>query len=779
MAYKNNTDDDGYTSDQPYQIRNDRDQPLTEEEELYFRLDLLGLKLSKSRAEAIGGRQDSGIEEEWLEDEEYYEGIDDANRQELKAWRGKPLGQAVPVDEDKDDRGSTIFLNITRPYVDAVSAKVADMLVPTDDRSYSIKPTPIPELLAISKREIDKETRRDILLESPTDTEAQDKKTEKIILDAKETLKAAKDSAKKAEDQIWDWHVESQYHNHNRRLIEDAAKVGTGILKGPIPTKKTKTVFRDGEIQQISDIKPASVRIFYRNFFPDPACGENIQNGNYTWERDDITRHSLSRLIGARGYITSQIQRCIQEGPQEATKEFREDMDNPGLKSTTEAKRSMFEIWYHYGSMKRSDLLLLDLMSGKTPEDEGTHSKDSYEEWVSIHLIMVNNRVIKATLSHMESGDFPYDVMIWQRRIGMPWGIGVARQIRAPQRMVVGASRHMLDNAGIAGGPMLFLDTTVIEAADGVNEIRPWKIWMAAEEYESSGADKKNIREAIQFLTAPMLQAELQAIIELALKLAEDVTGLPMIMRGQTNQQTPTTLGGMQIQNSNASTVLRRVAKLYDDLITTPHIRRYYDYILQYHEDDSLKGEFNVNALGSSTLVERNTADAAVIQLGQFVREPIFGKDPKKWINEMLKINKLNPERFDYEDEEWQRIVEQLSQPTADPRVEIAQLKAESDQQIAQFKAQTEAELLQLKAQETDRERMYKSQVLQLEKEFEQYVSELKEKGSSARNLDNIKQRIQDTVMKMKTQIALSGTEVTTPPVEPRGRAPDGQSFTK
>jgi hypothetical protein len=779
MPYENNTDDDGYTSEQPYQTKNERDEPFTEEEELYHRLDLLGLKLSKSRAEAIGGRQDSGIEEEWLEDEEYYEGVDDANRQELKAWRGKPLGQAVPVDEDKDDRGSTIFLNITRPYVDAVSAKVADMLIPTDDRPFSIKNTPVPELLEASKGELDKETKRNILLENPTDTEAQDQKTQETILDAKETIKKANKSAKKAEDQIWDWHVESQYNSHNRRLIEDAAKTGTGILKGPIPTLKTKTVFRDGELQQISDIKPASVRVYYRNFFPDPACGEDIHNGNYTWERDDITRHALIKLIGTPGYIKSQLQKCIQEGPQEATKEFREDMDNPGLKSTTEAKRSMFEIWYHYGSMKRSDLLLLDLMAGKTPEDEGTHSKDYYDEWVHIHLTMVNNRVIKASLSHMTTGDFPYDVMIWQRRIGMPWGIGVARQIRAPQRMVVGASRHMLDNAGIAGGPMLFLDTNVIEAADGVNEIRPWKIFVAAEDYESSGADKKNIREAIQFLTAPMLQAELQAIIELALKLAEDVTGLPMIMRGQTNQATPNTLGGMQIQNTNASTVLRRIAKLYDDLITTPHIRRYYDYILHYHEDDSLKGEFNVNALGSSTLVERSTADTAVIQLGQFVTNPMFKKDPVKWINELLKINKLNPDRFDYEDEEWQQIVEQMSQPPADPRVEIAQMKVQSDQQLAQFKVQSEAEVLQFQAQEEEKARAYNAQILQLEKQFEQYVHELKEQGSGSRNLDNIKQKIQDTVMKMKTQIALSGTEVTTPPVEPRGRAPDGQSFTK
>ena len=50
------------------------------EAERIERLSKLGETVAKLRAEAIDARKRSGIEDVWLEDEEFYEGIDDANR---------------------------------------------------------------------------------------------------------------------------------------------------------------------------------------------------------------------------------------------------------------------------------------------------------------------------------------------------------------------------------------------------------------------------------------------------------------------------------------------------------------------------------------------------------------------------------------------------------------------------------------------------------------------------------------------------------------------------
>ncbi len=755
-------------------------------------LDSIGNILSKSRSEAIEGRQNSGIEDEWLEDEEYYEGIDDANRRELTAWRGKPLGQQTIIDEDQESRGSTIFLNITRAYVDTVAARMGDMMLPTDDKAWSIRPTPKQDMEKLAKGEIPKEMEESIV-KNTKKPEQQKEQRESAINQAKQIMVRAKEAAKKAETQIWDWHIETQYTAHNRRLIEDAAKVGSGILKGPVPINSTKLVFLNGKLKQVSETKPASFRIFYRNLFPDPSCGEDIHNGNFIWERDDITQAKLIKLIGVKGYVKSQIIKVIEEGPMEAQHEYSSKSDNPGLRNYSENRKSLFEIWYYHGVMAKKDLVTIDIMSDEMDIKYGDEG-----DYVHVQVTMINNRVIKATIAHLENGEFPYDVMVWQRRLGMPWGIGVARQIRPAQRIIVGAMRHMMDNAGIAGGPMVYIDTNVIQADDGINEVRPWKVFIAADDAEPG---QNSPRDALQFIIAPMIQKELQAIIELGLQLAEDITGLPIIMQGQTNQKTPETLGGMMLQNRNASSVLRRVARLYDDIVTTPHIRRYYKYILQYSDDDSMKGDFNIDARGSSALIEKDAANQAMLQIGQYVMNPLFKKDPAKWLDNVLKANHIDPDTIAYDDEEWQSIVEKMAQDQPDPKLQIAELQAQTAMQLDQSQKEFATQLKKVDVQEKrdidtrsaevamnkaqlDLQAKAKSDevkfaIAQMETELQMILTNAKEQGSDKRQIEQLKQKIQDTVLKLQTQVSLHDTEVTAPLVEPKGRAPDGQSYSK
>ena len=731
-------------------------------------VDKLGLVLAESRSEAIAGRQDSGIEEEWQEDEEYYEGVDDANRSELKAWRGKPLGQASPSDENKDERGSTIFLNITRPYCDAISARLGDQLNPTDDRPFAIKPTPKPEFIDIAKGKLTREIRMAIKAENENDPDNQWEEMKRVAAELEDQLAAANESARLVEQQIWDWFVECNFQAHDRRVIDDGCKVGTGVIKGPVPKEKSKKVYKDGQLKTVSVVNPESHRIYYRNCYPDPACGESIHDGNYFWERDDITMRGVQRLVKNPDYLADQVRQVISEGPMEATKEFKPENTNPGLKAATDARRNMYEIWYFHGSVRKEELLAIDLLSGEGLKEGYIPPKDEY---VYISATLINDRVVKAQISHLDTGTFPYDFFTLQRRVGTPWGIGVARQIRPAQRIVVGAIRHMMDNAGVAGGPMLFMNDFVIQPAEGVAEVRPWKVYIAGPDYEP-GMD---IREAIQYLEAPMMQAELEAIVNLGMKFAEDITGMPLIMQGQTNPRTPHTLGGMQLQNNNASTVLRRYARNHDDDILTPHVGRYHDHILEYSEDDKMKNELVVQALGSSSLLERDLRNDALTALGQYVTNPMFGLDPKKWAAELLKANKLDAKRFEYDDEEWQKIVENMSQPKPDPRLEVAQLKITSDEKIAQFKADVQKE-------SEDKTNALKMGLAEMEREFDIYLQEMGDDTQLSQTAIQAKESMAETMVKLRTQLYMQGQDglggqLTEPAVEPTGKARPGRAY--
>lgn len=736
------------------------DELSAEEESRIERLNAFALALSAKRQDAIDGKAESGVEKEWQEDEEFYEGVDDMNRKEVlskSATLNSGLTSEAPVRTTK----SNVFVNITQPYVDMGSARVADMLLPTDDMPFGIEPTPMQDILAATQDQ------------TPITNAAGETAPAGEI--AQRMLEEAKECAKLAETTVWDWLVESQWHSEVRQVIEDAAKIGTGILKGPIPVKrKMKAMNRlpDGsyELKIVEETKPSSKRIDPRNFFPDPACGQSIHNGSFVWERDNITVRQLRDLKGSMhsdgtpAYLDSQIDMVLKEGP---GKKYVEN-------SSDKSEKDQFEIWYFHGTADHEDLMAAgcECEEGKT---------------VSVIVTMVNDRVIKAALSALDSGEFPYDVMVWQRLANKWTGKGVARQVRTAQRMCNASTRNMLDNAGLSSGPQIFIDSDMIEPADGTWELTPRKIWKRV--YGSDTTQK--FSDAIHSVEIKSAQAELMNIIKYAMEMAEKVTSMPLLMQGQQGSA-PETVGGMTMLQNNASTVLRRVAKIFDDMITEPHIRRYYEYLLIHGKDPKAKGDFVIDAKGSSALFERDVQNQAILQMGALVKDPAFGIDPKKWILEALKAQKLDPKRFQYTEEEQKQMAEQ--QPPPDPRIEaqkeVAQIRAEASVKAAEIGANASVEKTKV---DTDRDTVYvNAQQARDQAAHEATMQELAVKERLAmldyankRNmtLDKVKADLASTAMKLRTQKELAMTppagapQVATPPTEPAGRAHDGRAF--
>lgn len=716
------------------------------------RLDALGETLAKTRSEAISARHQLGIDQQWIEDLEFYEGIDDANRGEVGSWNTKPPGQAIAPVAKTGEARSTVFVNITRPYVDAAAARIGDMLMPTDDRSFSVDATPVAELADLAQGKVSVEVRKGILQQFPSADQKDQaiSAVQSMVAKAQADQQEAKDRAKKAQTRIDDWFVECQYHAEGRKVIDDAAKLGTGVLKGPFPVKRRsqKVITENGEMKLVMQekIAPASRRIDPFNVFPDPACGENIHNGSYIWERDFLSKKKLRELKRSPGgYIASQIEKCLLDGPQPATSEAPE----PQGINTVDVK-GLFEVWYYHGVIEREDL-----------EAAGCNCGDDQDKTVfDAVLTMVNNRVIKAALNHLDTGEFPYDVMVWQRQAGRWTGIGVARQIRTPQRMVNAATRNMLDNAGLSAGPQIVMRLGVVTPADGNPNITPRKLW-----YVTAEAEINDLNGVFRTYNIESKQEELMAIIEFGLKLAEDVTGLPLLLQGQQGKA-PDTLGGMQMLNNNSSTVLRRLAKLHDDGITEPHVRRYYVWLMQYG-DDAEKGDFQIDARGSSALVERDIQNQAIGQMANIVKDPDFGVDPKKWFKEWCRSMRLDPKSFQYTEEEQKRIDEARAQQPVDPRVAVAQLRAQFEEKMQQLDQQFEAH------------------ENQLDRQLDVYLKKMEHDGKRILTLDDLKAALAQTAMKLRAQRDLSAASnavtlhknAVAPPTEPAGRAPVGQSF--
>ena len=780
-------------------------------------LEKLSGVLCKKRSAAIDGRKASGIEQEWQDDEDAYEGIDDVNRASVQ----KPInsdGGVIGPRRSTQTR-STVFVNITRPYVDAASARVADMLLPTDDSNWSINPSPIPDIeYAMNDQTPVLDEQGNQVFATPhaspqlqaqrnlpgavdmqgqgqtgvPPAQGQPKPMTAADLAAR-IQEEARRKSDKAGKRIEDWHVECQYHAEVRKVIEDCARMGTGVLKGPFPIKKRfkKASMAEGgyALEIVEKINPASKRVSPWNFYPDPSCGENIHNGTHCFEKDYLTTRQLRDLKGTPGYLAWAIDEVVEEGPQK--------------RNTSDRRRSevkddeRFETWYFYGFLCKKDLdaagISLDDEDEVAEEmDEGYTDEEAVEtnDMTPVIVTLVNDSIIKISHSPLDSGEFPYDVMPWQRRQESPFGIGVARQINTAQRMLNAAARNMMDNAGISAGPQIVVRKGVVTPADGRWEITPRKMW-----YVNEDADVQSVQQAFMSINITALQQDLQAIIQYAMKLAEDTTGMPLLMQGQQGAA-PETVGGMTMLNNNASSVLRRIARTFDDYITEPHIRRYYEWLLIWGEDEDEKGDFVVDARGSSALVERDMQNQAYVQMGQMVMNPAFGIDPKKWFAEAYcKAFRIDPKRLQYTPEEMQQMAAQQQQQPPAPQVQAAQIRAETDK----YKADKMAEVTIAKTQaDTDRDSVYvQSEAMRTQTQADAKLQELSIKRELALleyankhqiAIEKVKAELAATAMKLQTQKELTAAtinnkaptatpQVARPATEPPGKAPDGQAF--
>lgn len=611
--------------------------------------------LLAKRREAIAGRAGSGIEEEWTEDEEHYQGIDDANRAFQSAnmlYRSRSKALLSGQQQGQQPARSVVFLNITRPYVDAASARVADMLLPTDDRAWEIKSTPLPTLSQLQLTKLAEAMRM-----SSTDD----------VQDAMEQqAKLAQEAAAKMQKAIEDPLVESNWHGEVRQVIEDSARCGSGVLKGPFPVVRTVRLTRQDPVTQlktqhkVDEIKPGSKRIDFWNLFPDPACGENIHTGSFIFEREYIGKRQIMELLKDASYDRAELLAVLREGPAK-TREGTESVYRHG--------DDEFEMWIFHGHCMRQQLQAM-----------GVELDHDAEEQLPAMAVMINDRLVKAVLSPLESGEFPYDVLAWQRRPGMPWGIGISRQIRTVQRMINANTRAMMDNSGLSAAPQIVIGNG-ITPVDGVFSIRPGKLWRA-----EAGSDVQDVTKAFASFSVTSVQNELMNIIQFAQKMAEDTTGMPAMLQG-IRGDAPQTLGGMQMQNNNATSVLRRLAKRFDDYMTRPHIQRYFDWMMSYSDDDSIKGDFEIEVRASSALVERDAQQQFLMSLLQASANPVYELDPAKLAAELCRGQRLDPKNFQLTEEQKAQRAQQGQDPTMQARAKLFGAQAE--------KALADAERLQ------------------------------------------------------------------------------------
>lgn len=719
------------------------EQQAAEELALAARLEAFGTALAKTRDKWVMHRRASGVDKRWREDNDQYDGRDESTRMTSSMMDAVEQGYPVTNKGTQPTR-STVNIGITRQKTNANEARLADILLPTDDRNWGIKPQHMPHLAPMLQSDeaateiMDGVDPDDLSAKgvqpSPAPGQPMTQNGQPI---AKKQLahlvqEICRYKANRMQDLIDQQLNTCDYNGELRKVLHDAAVLGIGVLKGPIVMNRRRKAWKKQMAQggvgvymsiEVDELAPASYRVDPRFFYWDPSCGEDIHKGAGVFEHDTLTPKEVRRLRRQPGYLESQLRKVIEEGPKRTAALMGDERHNEDSLLDSET----YDYWEYHGEVEIKDLRAAGVdVKDQDPLDS-----------VSACVIMINNTVVKAYLNPLDDGEVPYDTFVWERVAGSVAGYGVPRLMRAQARVLNAAWRMMMDNAGTSAGQQIVINRKLITPADGVWNITARKIWLCNE-------DGVDVRSAMTTFTFDSQQQQLENIIELALKFTDEETSQPMLAQGEKGTA-PETLGGMQILMNSSNVVLRRLVKQFDDMITRRHIRRYYDYNMLHSDDDSVKGDFNVDARGTSALLVKDVQSQAYLQLLAAGQNPTYAQylDTLKLFKAALRAQYIDPEEICKSDDQIAQEAEQRAQQPQqqDPKIQAALIRAQAEQAKAQADAQRDIQTAEI-------DRAAKLEQLKLENENLMLQLSVKQNIS----LQQIKAELAKTVLQSGVQ---------------------------
>ncbi|MEQ9131091.1 MAG: hypothetical protein RJQ08_13715 [Salinisphaeraceae bacterium] len=646
------------------------------------------------------------IEKRWLKDLQQFHGeYEDGIKQDLS--------QA---------NKSQLFINQTRPKTNAMERRLSDMLFPTDDRNWGIEPTPVPELTveaedAARKAQEAHEQADEAPQDSPQAQQAQMRA--KAADDVLARLRAEMDEARKRsasmQEEIDDHLRQCDYGGQARLAIRDACRIGTGVIKGPVVGDRNRRKWarqepeqadENGqpmpmgmmqgqdqgpapfELQSPKDTRPAFWRVDPWGFFPDMDA-RSMDDCESVYERHLMNPRQLRRMARQPGFDADAIRALLKSEPRHSTPTFIADLRSiNGDYNDTATNR--YHVWEYHGPITGQDLRDLAVASGREDMAEDLEEDDPLEEIQAV-VWFCDGQMLKFGIHPLDSGEPVYSVFNLEQSEASMFGFGVPYMMRHSQSSINAGWRTMMDNAGLSSGPQIVVNEDVVEPANGSWELESRKVWR-----RRNGSTPG--QPAFETYDIPMHQAELANIVEMSKRNSDEETGMPMVAQGEQGAQTTKTAQGMTLLMNSANIVFRGIVKNWDDQVTIPNIRRIYDWLMQFSDKDHIKGDYQVDARGTSVLLVREMQSQNLMSFLQvFSGHPTLGGFLKKQglpaMRRLAQTMMIPADEIVMTDkevaEEAAKAADQPPQP--DPQI----LKIEAEMNRAEMDRETKLELAQ------------------------------------------------------------------------------------
>tara|TARA_R100000655_G_scaffold4532_2_gene14621 strand:- start:9 stop:2093 length:2085 start_codon:yes stop_codon:yes gene_type:complete len=448
------------------------------------------------------------------------------------------------------------------------------------------------------------------------------------------TFHPADIGAKKMEKRILDQLEESSASKHLRSAAFEMALFGTGVLKGPFAVDKEYPMWEENEEGKVvynpkMVTMPKLEFVSVWNFYPDPDA-KNMEQAEFVVQRHKLSNSDLRGLKKRPFFNSEAIDECIDMGTNYVRKWWETQVEDEDSKSYSVDRFEVFEYW---GNIDK-----------ELAEDAGLDIPDEYEDLdtVQINAWVGNGKILRLAINPFVPNRIPYFAAPYELNPYSFYGVGLAENMSDTQQLMNGFMRMAVDNAVLAGNLIFEIDETNLVPGQDL-ELYPGKIFR-----RQGGAPG----QALFATSYPNVSNQNMQMFDKARVLSDEATGIPSFSHGQTGVTgTGRTAAGISMLMGAAQLSIKSVIKNIDDYLLQPLGEAFYAFNQQFDYDEEIKGDIEVKARGTESLMRNEVRSQRLIQLMQigssptlapFIKFPVilreiahaFDLDAEKFVND-------------------------------------------------------------------------------------------------------------------------------------------------
>jgi hypothetical protein len=273
-------------------------------------------------------------------------------------------------------------------------------------------------------------------------------------------------------------------------------------------------------------------------------------------------------------------------------------------------------------------------------EDQGVDIPKDLEDadQLSVNIWICNGQVLRLVMNPFTPAYIPYFAAPYEMNPYSIFGVGIAENMDDTQTLMNGFMRMAVDNAALSGNLLIEVDETNLVPGQDLS-VYPGKVFR-----RQGGAPG----QAIFGTKFPNVSNENMQMFDKARVLADESTGFPSFAHGQTGVSgVGRTASGISMLMSAANGSVRNVVKNIDDYLLGPLGKAFFNFNMQFDFDTEIKGDLEVKARGTESLMANEVRSQRLMQFMQVVSNPALAPFAKMdyIVREIAKSMDLDPDK--------------------------------------------------------------------------------------------------------------------------------------